>query len=324
MSRLFDISRCVAGRDLPGVDAFKIDAAVAEIQQVGRFVRPVQLFARHGAKWNWASFLNDEAFPELLTEPFTFLDVFGGTGIVSFVVNTGDTSDLLARSYWNDKDWNAFNVFRCLQKKPDELILTLKELADDLLHMDDRTRFARLKEMVRDESLDWYARAAAFTLQQKLSFGGKGRNPALSKNMQEKDALRSRMERHFQVVPVWAQAFAGVKLMNTDFETAIGRYLEAERSRPETRVVFLDPPYMGAAASAEYDVTMSDDEHRKLAGVIKRRENNYIMTHSDNAEFRSIYGRGDEEWEVKVNYTLNANHSYARPEVLALWKQRGN
>ena len=292
------------------------------VQEVGRFVRPTQLISKHGAKWRWTSFLNDEVMAEVLSDgrPYSFLDTFGGTGIVAFMIAQGDWTDRLQRVVYNDLGDETGNLFRLLKTSPGRIRIAMTEILKNKGIIGDMNGagFWKVYEMSKNHP-DPAMRAAAYILRMKLSFGAKGENPSYRANHEQK------AQRCLTVIDEWAQVFKDVVVWKKHFRDAIRDFNAQEKGGH--RVVFLDPPYIGCQGGEDYEVQMPESEHRELAATIQKREATYIVTHLDNKEYRAIYGQADAEWGVEARYTLQKTENGAtgkmgKREVTAVWWQK--
>lgn len=288
--------------------------------EIGRFIRPTQLISKHGAKWRWTSFLNDEVLPTVLqrdSRPWSFLDAFGGTGIITFMASEGDWAGRLARCYYNDFGSETANMFRVVKNQPLKVIEVIRNLLADKNisdHLWDSGFFA-IKELSKTSN-DPNVRAAAYILRMKLSFGAKGDNPStdLAANGYEKSLRKAKNT--IAAVTEWSLMLQNVVLWRKHFRDAIAEF--NHREYDVNRVVFLDPPYIGCQGGEQYEVQMPEVEHVELSRIIHERKANYIITHLDNEDYRRIYGAADAEWTVQARYTMDRNMGDFK-EVTAIW-----
>jgi len=307
----------VINNDLPGISEFVVSEG-----EIGRFVRPSQLIVKHGAKWSWTNLLEETVMDELITGPFSFLDAFGGTGIVTYAVCSGDHKEFLKNAYWNDSDINTYNLFRVLKTDSGSLeritmalgsnfAKTIRQGNKDMIH-----RFFDMLKLNTEEG-DMNFRAACYILTMKMSYGGMGENCGVSALSREKPARKA--ENAWKNIRPWYNVFSKVNIWRKDFRQAIRDFIEKEED--VQRICFLDPPYIGVEGGMRYRETMTPEDHRDLAKIIQERKCDYILTHIINDEFRQIYGYGDDEIEVDVKYTVDRGHNSKR-EVISIFHSK--
>lgn len=291
-----------------------------ETPEIGKFVRPTQLISKHGAKWRWTSFLNDEVMPDVLGDagkPWSFLDAFGGTGIITFMAAEGDWNDSLVNVYYNDFGAETANMFRVVKSQPQKVIVAINAILGDPAtrdHLQGEGFFA-IKEMSRTYP-DPCFRAAAYILRMKLSFGGKGDNPSKCDAPGYVEKIIRKAQNTAAAVTEWSLTLQNVVLWKKHFAEAISDFLDREKD--VQRIIFLDPPYIGCQGGEQYEVQMTEAEHVELARIIHERKATYIVTHLDNPDYRRIYGTADSEWNVTARYTMDRGMKDFQ-EVTAVW-----
>lgn len=293
--------------------------------EIGKFTRPAQLMMHIGGKWKWSSFLHDEAIPLAVAndddelEPFNFLDVFGGSGIVTYTMMAGDLAELVDKAYYNEYDKTIYNLFKQVKAEPEQLLQRVRKLMDEVFlptaRYDKKASegFYAIKEMLEDKNADTITRAAAQMIVKKSSYWGNGKSP--NKVLTTDNMVKS--------LPMWAAAFASVTVWNKSFEKAIEDFIQ--QNPRAKRVVFVDPPYAGSDASDQYASNLSDEQHQQLANIIHDRKCTYILTHGVTDKFVEIYGpavkEADEIIRVLVRYKEKSG-SNRNEEYLMIWKQK--
>lgn len=187
----------------------------------------------------------------------------------------------------NDIDGELINLFRCIRTHPEELArLTETEFSG-------RERFEELSEGVIKSMTD-IQRAVRYLYLINYSFGGKGRNYGYGTT---KGPKRS-------ILPAEMAANLSARLRNTyvenlSFEDIIRRY---DR---ENTFFFCDPPYFETCIdfSPDQDITFGQEEHERLAGVLRKIEGKFMVTINDHPFIREIY-KGFRMEEVEVGYSI--------------------
>jgi DNA adenine methylase len=73
-------------------------------------------------------------------------------------------------------------------------------------------------------------------------------------------------------------------------------------------VLFLDPPYFGKGSLYRYD--MDEDDHHRLARLLKQTPHSWVMTYEDHPMVRELYG----EW-ANVRPLYEGRRCYVNPMV---------
>lgn len=264
-------------------------------EEVGKFVRPKQLIRHLGGKYKWSSFLHDEVFPKVVDGPFSFLDLFGGSGIITFMVMASDFAPLVERAYYNELDSRIFNLIRATKEQPGKLVKAVQHLMKNYYMKDPHGRGFHAVVRISETATDPLVQSAAFLIAKKNSYWSLGKSP----NRMHKPIDPS------TTVPLWSQALSSVKLWNKTFEKALPEFIKAEQ-KAAYRVVFVDPPYIGSQGSDSYDEGMTEEQHQQLASMMLEQKCTYVFTHGVTPEYRRIYKlcieAASDLWPVKVRY----------------------
>ncbi len=205
-----------------------------------------------------------EAIPhELYGEPFV------GMGGVFLRRRRAPRAEVI-----NDRSKDVATFFRVLQRHYQAFMDMLK------WQLTSRAEFDRLRATDPDTLTD-LERAARFLYLQRLAFGGKvsGRNFGV----QTTGPARFDTTKLALLLEAIHERLSGVTIECLDWRDFFARW-----DRPGA-LFFVDPPYLGTERMYGADLFPPTD-HAALAGVLRGLQGRFILTMSDTAEARAIYG----------------------------------
>lgn len=300
---------------------------VIDDPQGPRFSNPKQMLSYPGAKFTWTADLQevyDNALEHLGIDSFAHLDLFGGSGIVTFMVTElyGDHLEMLTRSVYNDGDQVVTGVLKALKQTPNEMKRKVQYYLEKIRQ--DAGYFAHLRTIVDAEDQPILNRAAAKMVVSNISYLYKG----LYYRADMAKFKLPMMQRKLDELDTWTNVFSRVSVWQKPWKKALQDFIE---QNPGNRVVFLDPPYLPKKTKASgqtnrdyYDVSMTLSEHVWLADQVHSGNCTYILTHNDEPAFRAIYGTADVEYTRKKMVKTNTPSvkAYTDNEVVMINYQR--
>lgn len=211
----------------------------------------------------------------------------------------------------NDRNGDVANFFRILQRHYQAFMDMLK------WQLTSRAEFERL---VRHDgaALTDLERAARFLYLQRVSFGGKvgGRSFGISTT----GPARFDTVRLGPILEAIHDRLSGVTIECLDWRLFLERW-----DRPGA-LFYLDPPYYGT--ESVYDAAFPRGDHDALATTLETLKGRFILTMSDSAQTREIYGRfpltsvelfytaGGSEKTKRVREIIVTSHNASRNDLL--------
>ncbi len=174
----------------------------------------------------------------------TFVDVFGGSGVV--MLNRLESN----LDVFNDKHGGIAAFYRALQTKPDELFDRIQLMPHS------RELFIWSKENY-DKQQDDVLRAAMWYYTVQCSFAGKCLY--FGRTVKGRSNIWGKIQGNLKLFDSVHERFKKVQIENLDWRTILSDY-----DSPET-VFYLDPPYWG---SNIYEHGMSKDDHKLMCDKI--------------------------------------------------------
>jgi DNA adenine methylase len=249
----------------------------------------LRLFKYPGAK---TSLLRDILRIVKAAQPSLIIDVFGGSGLVSL-------NSVGIQVVYNDIDPVLVNMFRMIQRHPEEMMRKMKFLLDrgtmpggtgydkkfpntrvvrdgKALRIPDRKGNPVATDQITSDQLE-----SAFTTLYRFntSFGGLGNTYATRKEKASASYLRKTVSD----LPEMSRRISSWKIENMDFRDLIKKYDSADS------FFYLDPPYPG---KQWYNVNFQDVDFRDLYKIIHGLKANYLLNVDwDEPIFLKIFGR---------------------------------
>lgn len=178
----------------------------------------------------------------------------------------------------NDKDFEVYNFFKCLQEDWEKLFDSCESLivlmanesyVDDMLY----------KITIYKESKDNYKRAAAEYIYRK-SLGMRG----LSINFNKfKDT-----EIDFFIQ---SQTLQQVEITNLDYKEIMQKY------DSENTFMFIDPPYTISHVNGYYRCDSELFYHRELSEKIKALKSKFLLTYNDDEYIKGLYEQYNKNYK---------------------------
>lgn len=214
-------------------------------------------------------------FPEKYEK---YIEVFGGAAWVLFYKEKN------GYEVYNDLNRDLVNLFKCVKYHLPEL---KRELSNGL---NSRQLFYEMRESLNYNGLTDIQRAARFFMIIKTSYGSKGETfGCVKKNI-------STMVKYLDAIQ---ERLCNVIIENMSFENIIERYDKKDV------LFYFDPPYYGT--EKYYQVQFSEDNHIKLAEMLKNIEGKFILSYNDCEYIRNLYSQFSIEI-VERNNNLNARY----------------
>lgn len=220
-----------------------------------------------------------------------FIDVFGGSGSVSLNINS-------KYSVYNDLNEDLYNLFICIQRRPENVYLLLKEgvkTRRKLLEDHDLSRKQIDKEMnfevkrigkehgIPEKDVN----SVLFLIRMNLYFGGMG-NTYPTRKEKASMAYISKTLDQFEDIKAKVKRW---KIENLDFREVVEKF-----DHPNAFFYF-DPPYPGADW---YDLNFDVDDFRDMADILSRMEGKYLLTiDPESSNMVEIFGNPSYVREFK-------------------------
>ena len=219
----------------------------------------------------------------------------------------------VAHSVLNDVDSELVNVYRVIQKTPNDLISFLqkgthesKDIPDVLLaNTSDGEPLPATKELHRFFKLDFrpknsLERAGRWFYLNRTSYSG---------IMNAQNMYWGYGDKYSMQPKNWAQnilrtsyKLGGVILANSDFEEVID-------TAPDDSFLFVDPPYFGADQDKFYEHYFSEVDHYRLERCLRRNNSRLkiFLTYDNVPQIRQLYEWmlefHDKEWNYCIQRT---------------------
>ncbi|MBF2754204.1 MAG: DNA adenine methylase [Gammaproteobacteria bacterium AqS3] len=237
-------------------------------------------FRYYGGKVQILSWLINQ-FPK----SFSFVDVFGGSGVVSLNV-----VDRYKRVVWNDIDRNVVNFFKVLRDDSEELI-----------------RLIELTPVARDEHLAAWEysdypveNARRFFVRMTQSFnnyGLKGRCSWLGGSLESKKSRAGYVFARVKGLEEVVRRLQHIEIENKPFHDLIEK-----ESHPDN-FFFVDPPYLNSTRNGSaYAHDMTDDEHERLFRMLDQSPANAVVCGHRSDLYDDLY----KSWTRKEHIINNA------------------
>jgi DNA adenine methylase len=224
-----------------------------------------------------------------------YREPFFGAGAVGFRVL--EAISFRSRVVLNDKDLWLVYLWNSVLKRPDELIERIECFKPSPDY------FYEFKEQDGDKSIDPVEagfRKLALHQMSVSGFGYKSGGPIGGKNQanakykidcrwNSQRLCRSVLECHKKM-----RRFRRLDIMCGDFEQAL-------KGIGQKCFVYLDPPYV-AKGGMLYRCSMDEQEHRRLAVIVKSLSCAWALSYDDHPLIRSLYSWA-EIYELKVTYS---------------------
>lgn len=202
----------------------------------------------------------------------------------------------LANNCWiNDKDPNVFSFFEIIRDRPIELCNLIRNTYPTIeLWKNYRNREISLDKLEKAFNLLFFNRTNYSGIYTANPIGG------IDQSSEWKIDCRWNPEMLCERILSCSEKLQGVTITNTDFEEII-------TSPGNNVLLIIDPPYYEKGHQL-YPVSMSHDDHVRLAELLRRTNHNFLLTIDDNEETRKIYSCdhfivNQETWL----YTVNSN-----------------
>lgn len=240
----------------------------------------------------------EHIMPEILSRlDGKFIDVFGGSGIVTWNVPTQRVT------VYNDRYSGVVDFYRCLQNPnlKEKLLQRLEHLTPPL----SREEWAHSRATWCTES-DPVERAAKWFYMIKNSVISKGQCFARSTNSKSPICIQSGLKL-FEPVHNKLQ---NIQLENLDWRVLIADYDSHDA------VFYMDPPYVGTD-SGIYEHKFHESDLRELLARIDMMKGTVILSHYENDLIDSqSYWTKRFSWSVTVTADANTNAGNLAEEYL--------
>ena len=115
----------------------------------------------------------------------------------------------------------------------------------------------------------------------------------------------------------------GVKITSMDFEKVI------EKATELNAFVFIDPPYFNADQSKFYIKSFTDEDHLRLAKILKKTSNKYrfLLTYDNSPEILEMYkwahNLDPQEWNYVISRTDNQKEKLKLKDGFSSSRKKG-
>ena len=189
----------------------------------------------------------------------------------------------------NDADGELINFYAQLHKAGRRLASTVDAMPYSR---------ALFNQVLRSSPRGSFKRAVRFWYLNRVGFGGRRRGATFGVNATRRTAvLPATVLRELDAV---VERLRGVSFESLD----VARVLELYDRRGS--LFYVDPPFLGL--SQDYACRFSDDDHARLAGVLRRVKGTWLLSYNDCRQVRALY-RGMHRRRLAVRYTIGQNSS---------------
>lgn len=140
-----------------------------------------------------------------------------------------------------------------------------------------REQYEKVKTMIPQNEIE---EAYKFYYLNRTSFSGKMKSPSWGYRPKRSLPPYRWKER---IVPC-GEKLEDVQITNYDFETVICAPAQGKQV-----MLFVDPPYYLAKSDSHYVCDMSEEDHIRLATVLKNTSHKFVLTYDDCKEIRELY-----------------------------------
>lgn len=201
-----------------------------------------------------------------------YVEPFGGAAWVLFGKSPNK------KEVYNDLNGELVNLFRMVKYHPDAL---QKEL--DLM-LNSREEFFRQRNM-NPELLTELQRAARMYYLIRASYGSKV--DTFGVGFKDVSTLKNLQEVH--------KRLSKVLIENKSFEKIL------QNHDSDKTIFYLDPPYHGTESFYAVDGGFGEEEHRKLAELLRNLKGKWILSYNDDDFIRNLYNEFHIEEVERLN-----------------------
>ncbi|MEM2122914.1 MAG: DNA adenine methylase [Candidatus Bathyarchaeia archaeon] len=204
---------------------------------------------------------------------------------------------------YNDLDGELVNLFMVIRDRPFEFLSRLEAL----LYSREIFRIWAREFREGDAPRDPMERATRFYYVLKSSFAGRSTHVGWAYTKKERKPYflldrGSLLYIHDRLRRVYID--------HLNYEECIRRW-----DSPET-FFYLDPPYQGASG---YPIDFRDEDHRRLAGILRGVEGKWLLTINDTSFIRGLYmGRGYKIEKAETTMASKKIKGGERPRLIHL------
>lgn len=211
----------------------------------------------------------------LLPHSNTWVDVFGGSGIVTLARKPSKLE------VFNDRHSGICDFFRACQAEPDRLVAIIELMPHS------RELFIRAKDEVSKDE-DYVTRGARWYYLVQSSFAGRGQY--FGRVVKGNNSILAKLYKNLELFPWVHRRFKQVTVENLDWEQCFDDYDGYDV------VFYCDPPYVG---SNIYEHSMSLDEHKRLCEKIFASKGFVALSGFDNDVYNSFPWDGKHAFDIK-------------------------
>ena len=182
-----------------------------------------------------------------------------------------------------DKDLYSFYKIICKVNDREELI---KELIKEKINKKNHNKLYYSKPKTN------YERAYRFYILNRCSFSG------ITKWNSFIGDVRYNIKRAQKLINLVGEKLKKTKITNSDFEKVI-----LEKPKGKKVFLFLDPPYAESRQVAAYNVHFEQNDHERLAKLLKQTNHPFLLTYDDCEYIRKLYKWAnfyDHTWTYSV------------------------
>jgi DNA adenine methylase len=216
------------------------------------------------------------------TQMDCYCEPFVGTGAVGWAFMSSFCG-ARPRILINDRDLYIGRLWTAVRDAPTELIRMVQERTPE---PDD---FDRFKALDGSPNVDPVVSAYRKLVLHNTSFSGMGAKAGSrigGKNQKTKDNYLSRwnplrIATRIQRIHALMRLFPRFDICNLDFADVLAQV-------PDTGIVYLDPPFYQQGKSL-YRHSLTDADHVRLAGILRRCRFRFILSYDDDPRIRDLY-----------------------------------
>jgi DNA adenine methylase len=263
-------------------------------------MKKILAFSYFGGKYYMLDWLYSH-FPE----HHTFVDVFGGSGVVTFNKKPSKVD------VYNDLNSEIYNFFKVLREKPK----TLQYLLATSPYSREEYKNSKNREDISDVE-----KARRFFVNISQSFSGVLNNQwayDVNRSCHNMSSVVSRFLSKIHInLPEIIMVLNRIQLENRDFQDIIRLY------DSEDTFFYCDPPYLQSTRtfSHEYTHEMSLNKHIELSVLLNKIKGKFLLSGYNSKIYDSLYKNCNKSTKDVVNKsTVKSNNQKCEPRTEVLW-----
>ncbi len=232
-------------------------------------------------------------------EPF-----LGGGSYLLYVSQLASHKNIIKKA--SDKFFVLYNCWQHIQCCPDELVNEINN--QKLLNKTGPKLYIESAKTLRDDSKNLLERAAAYFIQNRITFSGLG----LSGGYSQASYDGRFKDNHIENIKSVSKILSTCQIRSSSYEDLLFE-------DGEDVFIFLDPPYQIVSDNlyGNKGSTHKDFDHVKFAEDCKLSKHKLLITYNDNEKIRELFKEefGFKINEVSVGYSMGEGKNKKKIEL---------